>query len=102
MTSAGTSISFRLKCPGALDPIAGDPQGQRLGRIQLMIPMISGLQELLDARRILREADGGPRPRRAHDDHTLRTGIMIEVPSAVAMAEILASMWTSSASAPMT
>lgn len=60
------------------------------GQIKIMFPMISGLQELRAAKMILEEVrttlerDGLPY------DHNLPIGIMIEVPSAVAIADILA------------
>jgi phosphotransferase system enzyme I (PtsI) len=60
------------------------------GKVQVMFPMISGLQEVLDTRRILQEVmeeldrDGLP------FDRNIKAGIMIEVPSAVAVADILA------------
>ena len=60
------------------------------GRVQLMFPMISGLQELQDARSILSEVRADLDRAGLDYDHTLMTGIMIEVPSAVAMAEVLA------------
>ncbi len=60
------------------------------GNVQLMFPMISGLQELLEAKAILDEVmleldkEG-----REYDRH-IKTGLMIEVPSAVSVADILA------------
>jgi phosphotransferase system enzyme I (PtsI) len=60
------------------------------GKIQIMFPMISGLQELLDAKEILRQT----REKLDHEeikyDKGIRVGIMIEIPSAVTMAEFLA------------
>ena len=60
------------------------------GQIKIMFPMISGLQELLMAKEILAgvrrdlDRDGIPY------DPDMEVGIMIEVPSAVAIADILA------------
>jgi phosphotransferase system enzyme I (PtsI) len=60
------------------------------GNIRIMFPMISGLQELKTAKSILHDV------RRQLDldgyeyDPDLKIGIMIEVPSAVAIADILA------------
>jgi len=60
------------------------------GQVRLMFPMISGVQEVLDAKAILHEVMGDLEKQGiAHDRH-LKVGIMIEVPSAVAMAEALA------------
>ena len=60
------------------------------GRVKIMFPMISGLQELLDAKAILEEVkqeltDGG-----IDFDEDIPVGIMIEIPSAVTMADVLA------------
>ncbi len=60
------------------------------GKIQLMFPMISGVQEILDARAILQEVrDELDKQGIAYDPY-MKVGIMIEIPSAVAMAEVLA------------
>ncbi len=60
------------------------------GRIQLMFPMISGLQELLDAKEILDQVRQDLDREQIRYDNTLEVGIMVEIPSAVAIAEILA------------
>lgn len=60
------------------------------GKIQLMFPMISGLQEIIAAKAILREVQQELTDKGIEYDHNLKTGIMIEVPSAVIMAEVLA------------
>ncbi len=60
------------------------------GRIQLMFPMISGLQEILEAKQILGEARQELEEKGIEYDREMKTGIMIEVPSAVIMAEVLA------------
>jgi phosphotransferase system enzyme I (PtsI) len=60
------------------------------GNIQIMFPMISGLQEVLDTRAILRKVmDDLDREGIAYD-RQIKVGVMIEVPSAVAVADILA------------
>jgi phosphotransferase system enzyme I (PtsI) len=60
------------------------------GKVQLMFPMISGLQELLEARAILDEVMLElDREGREFDRH-LKVGLMVEVPSAVSVADILA------------
>jgi len=60
------------------------------GKVQLMFPMISGVQELLDSRAILEEVMSElDREGRDYDRH-VRVGVMVEVPSAVAVADILA------------
>jgi len=60
------------------------------GRIQLMFPMISGLQELLDARAVLDQVRDDLDREGIPYDADMEVGIMVEIPSAVAMAEVLA------------
>jgi phosphotransferase system enzyme I (PtsI) len=60
------------------------------GNVQVMFPMISGLQEVLDTRRILQEVMDGLDRDGLSFDRDIKAGIMIEVPSAVAVADILA------------
>ena len=60
------------------------------GNVQLMFPMISGLQELLDARRILEEVMQELDSESLEYDRHIKVGVMVEVPSAVTVADILA------------
>ena len=60
------------------------------GRVQLMFPMISGLQELLDAKEIMGQVKDELNRENIEYDRSIKVGIMIEIPSAVTMAEILA------------
>ncbi len=60
------------------------------GNVQVMFPMISGLQEVLDTRRILQNVMDELDRERLPFDRRIKVGIMIEVPSAVAVADILA------------
>jgi phosphotransferase system enzyme I (PtsI) len=60
------------------------------GNIQVMFPMISGLQEFLDSRKILKEVMGELDQEGAAYDRNIKVGLMIEVPSAVTVADILA------------
>ena len=60
------------------------------GKIRLMFPMISGLQEIHESKRILHEAMEALDRERIPYDRDIEVGIMIEVPSAVAVADILA------------
>jgi phosphotransferase system enzyme I (PtsI) len=61
------------------------------GPVRIMFPMISGLDELRRAKRLLAESmaelDAGGIP----FDRNLKVGIMIEIPSAVAIADLLAA-----------
>jgi phosphotransferase system enzyme I (PtsI) len=85
------AIRFCLREPGIFKTqLRAILRASAFGNIQIMFPMISGLQEVLDSRRILREVmDDLGREGIAYD-RTIKVGIMIEVPSAVAVADILA------------
>ena len=60
------------------------------GNVQMMFPMISGLQELLDIKNITLEVMNELDKEHIDYDHDIKIGVMIEVPSAVVMADILA------------
>jgi phosphotransferase system enzyme I (PtsI) len=60
------------------------------GKVQVMFPMISGLQELLDVKNILNEVMNDLEKEHIEYDHDIKVGVMIEVPSAVTVADILA------------
>ncbi len=85
------AIRFCLKEPEIfMSQLRAILRASAFGKIQLMFPMISGLQEVLDAKKILDQVRDELDSRGAGYDHNLKTGIMIEVPSAVAVADILA------------
>jgi phosphotransferase system enzyme I (PtsI) len=58
--------------------------------MQVMFPMISGVQEFLDAKAIFQEVENELDEKGIDYDHEMKVGIMIEVPSAVTMADVLA------------
>ncbi len=60
------------------------------GNIALLLPMVSGLQELLDARQLISEAAAGLRQKGIPHRADIPVGILVEVPAAVLMADILA------------
>lgn len=60
------------------------------GNLQLMYPMISGIEELQQANIILEEVKEGLRTEGIGFDKDIRVGVMIEVPSAAVTADILA------------
>ncbi len=60
------------------------------GNVRLMFPMISNLQELREAKKITEEAREELRERGESFDPNLQIGCMIEVPSAVLLADELA------------
>jgi phosphotransferase system enzyme I (PtsI) len=61
-----------------------------VGNLRMMYPMISGLEELREANAILEEAKQELRKRGVPFKEDLEVGIMIEVPSAAMMADLLA------------
>ncbi len=85
------AIRFCLKEPGIFKTqLRAILRASVHGQIQMMFPMISGLQELLDAKKILSEVMEELENKKVGYDRDIRVGIMIEVPSAVTMADILA------------
>ncbi len=60
------------------------------GNVKILIPMISGLQEVLDTKAILNEVQEDLDRRNLPYDRNIRLGVMVEIPSAVVVADILA------------
>ena len=60
------------------------------GNIRLLFPMISGLQELLDAKEILSQVKEDLDREQILFNEKIEVGIMVEIPSAVVMAGVLA------------
>ncbi len=60
------------------------------GNVRIMIPMISGYEEVIEAKKYLKEAADELTREGIPFDQDIKIGIMIEVPSAVIMADILA------------
>ena len=60
------------------------------GKVGVMFPMVSGLTEVKDVHAILDECRAELRARGEAFDENMRVGIMIEVPSAAVMADVLA------------
>jgi len=60
------------------------------GNLRLMYPMISGIEELRQANKILEESKKELRTRGIAFDENIKVGVMIEVPSAATTADILA------------
>jgi phosphotransferase system enzyme I (PtsI) len=61
------------------------------GRIKIMFPMISGLEELKKAKYFLRQCKEELIERNLPFDREIKVGIMIEIPSAAIIADILAN-----------
>jgi phosphotransferase system enzyme I (PtsI) len=62
----------------------------RYGRLRLIFPFVSGLEELREARRVLAEAAEELRARGETLDRLPQVGVMIEIPSAAVTADLLA------------
>ncbi len=60
------------------------------GNIRIMFPMISGIQEFLDAKEILLQVMESLDKKKIPYDNNIKVGAMIEIPSAVIIADILA------------
>ncbi|MPZ77199.1 MAG: phosphoenolpyruvate--protein phosphotransferase [Deltaproteobacteria bacterium] len=58
-----------------------------LGRVRLLIPMISGLEEILKVKELLAEAKDELQRESTPFDRQMELGIMVEVPAAVQLAE---------------
>jgi phosphotransferase system enzyme I (PtsI) len=60
------------------------------GNVQLMFPMISGIQEIVESKKILREVMNELDQKNIPYNKNIPIGIMIEIPSAVAVSDLLA------------
>jgi len=60
------------------------------GKIKVMYPMVSGLDELRAANAILQEVKSALRGQQVPFDESMEVGMMVEVPSAALMVDILA------------
>ena len=60
------------------------------GKLKLLIPMISGIQEIRKVKAILQEVKRGLTKAKVSFDPEIQVGVMIEVPSASITADILA------------
>jgi phosphotransferase system enzyme I (PtsI) len=60
------------------------------GRLRILLPMISGIEEIRQAKAILEEVEGDLIRARISFDEGIKVGAMIEIPSASIIADILA------------
>lgn len=72
------------------DQLRGILRASVHGKVRIMFPMISGLTELRQAKAILEEVKGELRARGIPFDEEISVGAMIEIPSAVSIADFLA------------
>ncbi|MFO7729116.1 MAG: phosphoenolpyruvate--protein phosphotransferase [Desulfonatronovibrio sp.] len=61
-----------------------------MGNISIMFPMISGMQELLEIKKIFYSVKRELKSQKINFDQAMSLGIMIELPSAVLIADLLA------------
>lgn len=61
-----------------------------LGNIKIMFPMISGVEELKEAKSILEEVNAELKSKKISIDEKVEIGIMVEIPSACLVADSLA------------
>jgi phosphoenolpyruvate-protein phosphotransferase (PTS system enzyme I) len=61
------------------------------GRIKIMFPLVSGVQELRQVKTLVREIQAELDAEGIEYNHDLKIGIMIEVPSAAVIADLLAT-----------
>jgi phosphotransferase system enzyme I (PtsI) len=85
------AIRFCLREPGIFkSQLRAILRASAHGQVRLLFPMISGLQELLDTKKILKEVKKELNKKKIKYARNIKVGIMIEIPSAVTMADALA------------
>ncbi len=85
------AIRFCLKVPELFKTqLRAILRASVFGNVRIMFPMISGLQEILDTKAILQEVMADLDRDGAAYNRDIEIGVMIEVPSAVVVADVLA------------
>jgi phosphotransferase system enzyme I (PtsI) len=85
------AIRLCLNQPGLFrEQLRGILRASHYGNIKVMFPMISGLEELRSAKALLEESMDELRRRGEPFNERIKIGCMIEIPSAVAVADLLA------------
>lgn len=85
------SIRLCLEKPELLrDQLRAILRASRHGKVRILFPMISNLEELREARRILREVQDELAREDVEFDRGVPVGIMVEVPSAAVLADSFA------------
>ncbi|MEW6439481.1 MAG: phosphoenolpyruvate--protein phosphotransferase [bacterium] len=85
------SIRYCLKEVGIFkDQLRGILRASHYGRVRILFPMVSGLWELQRAKEIYREAKEEVKRKGFPFDPKVEIGIMVEVPSAALIADVLA------------
>ncbi|MDR2426686.1 MAG: phosphoenolpyruvate--protein phosphotransferase [Endomicrobium sp.] len=84
------AIRLCLKYPEIfIDQLRGILRASAEGKIKLMYPMISGLEELREANKILEKVKKSLHSENIKFDENIEVGAMIEVPSAAIIADVL-------------
>ncbi len=85
------AIRFCLKERGLFESqLKAIMRASAFGKVRVMFPLISGVGELLEARSVLNSVCEQLRGQGVAVDESLEIGIMMELPSAVAVADLLA------------
>lgn len=85
------AIRLCLKYPEIfIDQLRGILRASAEGKVRLMYPMISGVEELRQANKILEKVKKSLRAENIKFDENMEVGAMIEVPSAAIIADVLA------------
>ncbi|MDH4101027.1 MAG: phosphoenolpyruvate--protein phosphotransferase [Nitrospirota bacterium] len=85
------AIRFCLKHQDIFETqFRGILRASAFGKLKILLPMISGVQELRKAKQMLRDAMDRLRQENIPFDESIEVGVMIEIPSAALTADILA------------
>lgn len=85
------AIRLSLRNPETFRPqIRAILRASAFGDLRIFFPMISGISEIREVKRILQEVKNDLKSEGILYNENIRTGIMIEVPSAVLIADLLA------------
>jgi phosphotransferase system enzyme I (PtsI) len=85
------AIRLCLKYPDIfIDQLRGILRASAYGKIKLMYPMISGIDELREANKILEQVKKDLRKENIKFDEKMEVGVMIEVPSAALIIDVIA------------
>lgn len=85
------AIRLSLRQPEIFKPqLRAILRASALGKVRIFFPMISGVAEIREVKALLEEAKSELRNERVPFDEGIEIGIMIEIPSAVIIADLLA------------
>ena len=85
------AVRLSLRNPETFKPqLRAILRASACGQVRIFFPMISGVGEVREVKRLLDEAKGELRTAGIPFDDGIRIGIMVEIPSAVIMADLLA------------